>query len=86
MAEVCVSTTQEVSLEGRVIRCGCTLAQKQAPDWHARRGIDCPNPRAIEDLGRMAYWHRNPLRRWAWRIDQWLDGRRPSSVTFQAKE
>lgn len=21
-----------------------------------------------EDLGTVAYWHRNPLRRWAWRL------------------
>lgn len=26
----------------------------------------------VEDLGAIAYWHRNPLRRWAWRITRWL--------------
>lgn len=24
-----------------------------------------------EDLGTVAYWHRNPLRRLAWRLTQW---------------
>lgn len=23
---------------------------------------------SVEDLGVIAYWHRNPLRRWAWRL------------------
>lgn len=27
-----------------------------------------------EDLGRVAYYHRNPLRRWLWRISK--EGRR----------
>lgn len=22
----------------------------------------------VEDLGVVSYWHRNPLRRWAWRV------------------
>lgn len=24
----------------------------------------------VEDLGVIAYWHRNPLRRWAWALRQ----------------
>lgn len=24
----------------------------------------------VEDLGRIAYYHRNPLKRWAWAIKQ----------------
>ncbi len=24
------------------------------------------------DLGRIAYWHKNPLRRWAWNLAEWL--------------
>ena len=35
----------------------------------------------VEDLGRIAYWHRNPLRRWAWSIQQLLRGRRPGRIT-----
>lgn len=27
-----------------------------------------------EPLGRVAYWHRNPLRRWLWRLSK--EGRR----------
>lgn len=26
----------------------------------------------LEDLGVVSYWHRNPLRRWAWRLRRWL--------------
>lgn len=26
----------------------------------------------IENLGVVNYWHRNPLRRWAWRLGRWL--------------
>jgi hypothetical protein len=25
-----------------------------------------------EDLGRISYWHRNPLRRWLWRLRRFL--------------
>lgn len=35
----------------------------------------------VERLGVIAYHHRNPLRRWAWRIGQMLRGRRPGRVT-----
>lgn len=36
---------------------------------------------AVEDLGVIAYWHRNPLRRLAWRLKQFLRGRRAGSIT-----
>lgn len=26
----------------------------------------------VEDLGIIAYWHKNPLRRWAWSIKRFL--------------
>ncbi|MDR3473320.1 MAG: hypothetical protein P4M09_16800 [Devosia sp.] len=29
----------------------------------------------IEDLGTISYWHRNPLRRWAWNIGHWFKER-----------
>lgn len=35
----------------------------------------------VEDLGVIAYWHRNPLRRLAWRLKQFLRGRRAGSIT-----
>lgn len=25
----------------------------------------------VEDLGTVAYWHQNPLKRWAWQLKQW---------------
>lgn len=33
-----------------------------------------------EDHGTVSYWHRNPLRRWAWHLGQWLRGRRAGKV------
>ncbi|WP_156392856.1 hypothetical protein [Rhizobium sp. Root1220] len=30
----------------------------------------------VEELGTLTYWHRNPLRRLAWRIRQHLIGRK----------
>lgn len=24
------------------------------------------------ELGRIAYWHKNPLRVWAWNVGQWF--------------
>ena len=35
----------------------------------------------VEDLGQMAYWHRNPLRRVLWRIKQRLAGRSAGRIT-----
>ena len=35
----------------------------------------------VEDLGTIAYWHRNPLRRLAWRLSQFLRGRRAGHIT-----
>jgi len=26
----------------------------------------------VEDLGIIAYWHKNPLKRLAWRLKRWL--------------
>ena len=36
---------------------------------------------SVEHLGVIAHWHRNPLRRWAWRIKQFLRGRRAGVIT-----
>lgn len=30
----------------------------------------------VEELGTLTYWHRNPLRRLAWRIRQFINGRK----------
>jgi hypothetical protein len=29
----------------------------------------------VEDLGTIAYWHSNPLRRLAWRVGRWIRSR-----------
>lgn len=26
----------------------------------------------VEDHGVVSYWHRNPMKRWAWRLRRWL--------------
>lgn len=26
----------------------------------------------VVDLGCASYWHKNPLKRWAWRLKRWL--------------
>lgn len=49
--------------EAKVIRCGCGH-----PETHL--GEVCPTPRTIEDRGAVAYFHRNPLRLWAWAINR----------------
>lgn len=28
----------------------------------------------VEDLGVIAYGHKNPFRTWAWKVSQWLRG------------
>lgn len=28
----------------------------------------------VENLGQIAYWHKNPLRRWLWRVQHWWKG------------
>jgi hypothetical protein len=50
-----------------VTRCGCG-----DPDQH--RGSVCPRPRAVEQLGTVAYWHRNPLKRLLWRVGRFFKG------------
>jgi hypothetical protein len=27
---------------------------------------------SVEQLGVVAYWHKNPLRRWAWRLNHFI--------------
>ena len=68
------SSVQSASLSAVVIRCGCG-----DPDGHnGLRGPagPCPRPRATEDLGVVAYYHCNPLRRLLWHLRQQLARRR----------
>ena len=69
-------------LHAKVIRCGCTEAQKTRVSWHGNTGEVCPTPRKTENLGRIAAWYRNPLRNLAWRLSQLMRGRRPGVVSL----
>jgi hypothetical protein len=51
----------EMQLNMVVTRCGC-------PPGIEHPGEVCPRPRKIEDLGTVAYYHRNPLRRVFYRL------------------
>jgi len=33
-----------------------------------------------EDLGQIAYWHRNPLKRFWWALTQRIQGKKPGKV------
>jgi plasmid stabilization system protein ParE len=71
MADLTVSdTTKQAWIEAVVTRCGCDPATfnelGQAP--HTLLNQPCPIPRAVEDRGVVAYYHRNPLKRLTWRI------------------
>lgn len=61
---------RQASVEAVVIRCGCGDPLRVHPDG------PCPTPRAVEDLGTVAYWHRNPLWRLLYRIARALRIRR----------
>ena len=50
------------TLEAVVIRCGCG-------DPNSHFGEVCPKG-IREDHGVVSYYHRNPLRRWAWEFNQ----------------
>lgn len=58
---------QEASIQAVVIRCTCG-----APESHF--GAVCPRG-ASTDLGTVSYWHRNPLKRWAFALNQKFGGR-----------
>lgn len=63
------ATVQQVSVEAVVTRCRCTPEQRASFDWHALEGEPCPHG-LVDDLGTIAFWSRNPLKRAAWRIAQ----------------
>ena len=41
---------------------------------------------SVEDLGVIAFYHRNPLRRLAWGLSQLLRGKRPGVISHQAQD
>lgn len=63
---------KSLTLVAAVTRCGCTPAQKAHPDWHGNHARPCPHPRVVDDLGTIAYSHRNPLRVLAWRVRRYF--------------
>lgn len=61
MADIIVPTnTRMAEVSAIVTRCACG-----APKSHA--GAVCPRG-IVVDYGKLAYYHKNPLRRFAWRI------------------
>lgn len=53
----------------RACRC-CGAANSQL----LPRCAACGTEAVIERLGTVSYWHRNPLRRWAFALRRWLSG------------
>lgn len=68
----CAVPAKSISLDAVVVRCGCSDEMKGRPDWHGKRGVVCPNPRRVEDLGRIAFWHRNIVRRALYRVGRFI--------------
>lgn len=56
---------KEAEVRAVVTRCGCgdPLRLHERVNGQLQ---PCPTPRAVEDRGRISYYHRNPLRRWLW--------------------
>ena len=42
-------------IQGEVIRCTCTTAEKADPSWHGNSGLPCPGG-TTEDLGTLVSW------------------------------
>jgi hypothetical protein len=55
------SDIQSAELEGVVIRCGCSPADRERALWHGRFNQPCPTPKLHEHLGVIATYHRNPI-------------------------
>jgi hypothetical protein len=66
MSELIARTERSAQIEVVVSRCQCVV-KGQHP------GEPCPTGRVV-DFGIVSYWHKNPLRRWAWAIKQAFKG------------
>lgn len=53
------------AVEAVVTRCGCSTSVEQAR--HIAANVPCPSG-VTEDLGTIAYYHSNPLRRLGWSL------------------
>lgn len=69
------SGAREMSIGAVVLRCGCG-----APDSHP--GAPCPRPRAREDRGVVAYYHKHFWRRWLWQVGRFV---RPMARIFSTR-
>lgn len=60
---------EEAEMRAVVTRCGCgdplTIHERINGELQP-----CPTPRAVENKGRISYYHKNPLRRMAWAIHE----------------
>jgi hypothetical protein len=63
-------TLKQGSIALKVAR-ACTCCGAPNPDFLPYCLI-CDAMAVIEDLGVVAYYHRNPLRRWAFAFRRWL--------------
>jgi len=59
------TNTKSMRIRATVTRCGCVTSA--ARDAHVAAGAPCPVG-AKEELGTVAFYHRNPLRRLMWRL------------------
>jgi hypothetical protein len=64
----CKTTKEKEAHKGQPCPSPEATAMRNA---HTLAGITCPNGR-MEDLGMIQFYHRNPLRRWAWAGRRWL--------------
>lgn len=64
ISSVTPETMRQMETYATVVRCTCG-----EPASHA--GIPCPSGR-VEQLGLIQFYHRNPLKRWAWWLSQRL--------------
>lgn len=53
---------RRATIEAVVTRCGCGDPDRYHP------GKPCPRPQKVEDRGVVSYFHRNPLKRWWWKL------------------
>lgn len=58
---------EEISIAAVVIRCGCG-DPLNIHGWDNGELLPCPKPAGSEDRGVIAYYHKNPIKRWAWHL------------------
>jgi hypothetical protein len=66
MTEQNARAVNETLIDAVIVRCTCG-------DPASHPGAPCPQG-VRQDLGTIAYWHKNPLRRFWWAAQQKLNG------------